>query len=39
VTYTIVIPGWHPVRVNQLVGVHWGTRSRRKRADAAMVTV
>ncbi len=37
--YVIKVPGWHPVRLNQLVGAHWGTRAKRKRADQALLSV
>jgi hypothetical protein len=35
--HTIAIPNWHPRRLNELLGVHYGTRSRRKRQDREMI--
>src|SRR5262245_7019908 len=35
----IRIPNWHPARLNGLMHCHWGTRSRRKRADRQVVSV
>jgi Holliday junction resolvase RusA-like endonuclease len=31
-THTLIIPNFLPARLNTLLG-HWGTRSKRKRAD------
>lgn len=38
-TYTIIIPRWHPTRLNQLLTCHWVTAHRRKAADKAMVAL
>lgn len=38
-THRITIPNWHPTRLNQLVGVHWATKHRRRQNDDAMVRV
>jgi Holliday junction resolvase RusA-like endonuclease len=35
--YTIVIPGWHPYRLNQTEGRHWSVKARLKRADREMI--
>lgn len=35
--HTIHIENWHPTRINQLVGVHWGKAQRCKRADLQMI--
>jgi Holliday junction resolvase RusA-like endonuclease len=37
--YEIVVPNWSPTPLNKLLGCHWGTRSRLKRADADLVAV
>ncbi len=31
------VPNWHPTRLNDLLGVHWGTAHKRKQADKEMV--
>ena len=36
-TYTIEIPNWHPARINQFVGKHWGVGHRLKKADVSMI--
>lgn len=36
-TYTVTIPNWHPTRVNQWDGKHWGVRSRAKASDRGRV--
>jgi hypothetical protein len=33
------LPGWTPAPLNSLIGCHWGTRSRRKRADREVVAL
>jgi Holliday junction resolvase RusA-like endonuclease len=38
-TYTLSIPDWLPVRLNRLIGCHWGTRSKLKKADRQLVGV
>jgi hypothetical protein len=37
VTHTLVIPDWHPARLNELYAGHWGRRARLKRADRDLV--
>jgi hypothetical protein len=37
--YEIVIPRWHPTALNRLLGCHWGTRSRLKRADTDLIAI
>lgn len=37
--HRIVIPGWHPARLNQWDGRHWSVRSRLKKADRELVGV
>ena len=37
--HVLTVDGWHPYRLNQLIGVHWGTRSKRKRIDRAAVAL
>jgi hypothetical protein len=39
VEHRLVIDGWHPARLNQLVGCHWGTRSKRKRVDREVIAL
>jgi hypothetical protein len=39
VGHVLVIEGWHPCRLNQLVGCHWGTRSKRKRLDREVIAL
>lgn len=39
VEHSLVLEGWHPTRLNRLVGCHWGTRSKRKRLDRQRVAV
>ncbi len=34
--YKLTIPGWHPARLNDLLG-HWSIRQRRKRSDRELV--
>jgi hypothetical protein len=36
--FTLTIPGWHPRRLNELVGCSWRKRQRLKRADRELVT-
>ncbi len=36
--WEIAIPGWSPTPLNKLLGVHWGTRSKRKRGDRETVS-
>lgn len=36
-THGLIIDGWHPCRLNQLVSVHWANRSRLKRVDRQFV--
>jgi hypothetical protein len=38
-THRIEVPNWLPTPLNRLLGCHWGTRSRLKRADADLVAV
>jgi hypothetical protein len=38
-TWTLDIPRWHPSRLNELMGCHWGKRSRLKRADRQTVAL
>jgi Holliday junction resolvase RusA-like endonuclease len=35
-THGIIIPAWHPARLNQLLG-HWARAAKIKRADRAIV--
>jgi CHAD domain-containing protein len=35
--YVIEIPDWHPTPLNKLLGVHWATAAKRKKADRKMV--
>jgi Holliday junction resolvase RusA-like endonuclease len=35
--HRLVIPAWHPARLNQWDGRHWSTRSRAKRCDRSIV--
>ncbi len=35
--HKLVIPGWHPCRLNELIGVHWATRVKLKRGDLDLV--
>jgi Holliday junction resolvase RusA-like endonuclease len=35
--HELTIPGWHPVRLNQLLHVHYLKRARMKKADRMMV--
>jgi hypothetical protein len=35
--YTPRIPRWHPRKLNDLIGCHFGTRARRKRSDREIV--
>jgi hypothetical protein len=35
--YQLVIPGWHPVRLNQLLHVHFHKAARMKKADRELV--
>lgn len=35
--YFLRIPRWQPERLNRLIGCHWATKHRRKRADREMV--
>ncbi len=37
--HRLVVERWHPQKLNQLLGCHWGTRSRRKRFDAELVAI
>jgi hypothetical protein len=39
VEHRLVIERWLPCRLNQLVGCHWGTRSKRKRFDREVIAV
>ena len=36
-TYRLVIEGWHPARLNQLLAGHWSRCHRLKRADRQLV--
>ncbi len=36
--HRLTILGWHPTRLNRLLG-HWGTRSKRKRFDRDIIAV
>jgi hypothetical protein len=38
-TYTLVIPDFLPATLNQLLGLHWAERNRRKQSDAEFVYV
>lgn len=38
-TYSVLIPRWHPTRLNKLVNSHWATAHRMKQADAQMLGV
>jgi hypothetical protein len=33
----LVLPGWTPTRLNELIGKHWGKIIRRKKADYAVI--
>lgn len=33
----LTIPNWHPARLNQWDGKHWGVRSRLKKADSLVL--
>ena len=35
--YVITIPDWTPTPLNKLLGVHWGTASKRKKSDRKMI--
>lgn len=35
---TITIPNWHPTPLNKLIGGHWGSASKRKKADRNIIT-
>jgi hypothetical protein len=35
----VTIPGWHPTRLNRLIGCHWATAARLKKADRRRVWV
>lgn len=35
--YRIVIPGWHPARINQMIGHAWPVIARLKRVDRNLV--
>jgi hypothetical protein len=35
--YTLMIPGWSPTPLNQLMGAHWGKAHARKMADRDML--
>ena len=37
VVHTLVIDGWHPSTLNQLMRCHWGKSARMKRADREIV--
>lgn len=37
--YTIHIPNWRPHSTNQLTGVHWATKHRRKKRDREVVAI
>jgi Holliday junction resolvase RusA-like endonuclease len=34
---TLMIPGWMPVPLNKMLGHHWGTATKHKRADRLVV--
>lgn len=33
----LIIPNWHPARVNKLIGCHWATKNRLVRCDRRMI--
>jgi Holliday junction resolvase RusA-like endonuclease len=35
--YQLVIPGWHPVRLNQLLHVHYHKANRMKKTDRELI--
>lgn len=35
--HEILITDWHPVRLNQLLNCHWGTRSKLKKQDRELI--
>lgn len=35
--YTIRIPNWFPVRLNEMQGRHWAVGARRKKADRNLI--
>ena len=37
VVQSLVIDGWHPSRLNQLMGCHWGKAARLKKSDREIV--
>ncbi len=37
-THRLAIPGWHPARINQFAGRHWGVMSHLKRQDREAIT-
>jgi hypothetical protein len=37
--YEFTVPRWHPQPLNKLLGCHWGTRAKLKRADADMIAI
>jgi hypothetical protein len=37
--FVVVICGWHPTRLNQLLEGHWASRQRRKDADADLIAI
>jgi hypothetical protein len=38
-THRLVIAGWHPAKLNQLLNSHWAARGRVKKLDRDLVTV
>jgi Holliday junction resolvase RusA-like endonuclease len=37
--YRLVIDGWHPARLNELLGCHWAAAAQRKKHDRTLVCV
>src|SRR5579862_9569380 len=35
----IVVPNWHPARLNQWDGRHWSVRAKLKKEDRTLVTI
>lgn len=38
-SWSVLIPDWHPAKLNELLGVHWAVAARRKKADRRMLMV
>lgn len=38
-TWSVLVPDWHPARLNELINVHWSKAAKRKKADRNMLFV